>query len=75
MRKVEVFEDGKLQFANKQWHTGDTDLGLEPVPALDAINADTEFEGVEISQEEFEEVFAKAVDSYKNNQQASTSAF
>lgn len=65
VRKVEVFEDGGLQYANESTQTGSTGLGLMPVPTLDEINAQNSFDGIEIPKEEFEEVWNRAVASSK----------
>lgn len=59
-RKVEVFADGKMSFADDKSTSGDTGLSIEPLPPLEIIAADPEFEPATISAEEFESVWRKA---------------
>jgi Domain of unknown function (DUF6881) len=58
-RKVEVYADGSAGFAGPGEEVGTTWLGDQPVPPLDEINADAQFEGVEIDAAEFERVWAQ----------------
>lgn len=58
-RKVEVFRDGRCGYASASESGGSTRLGEEPIPALTEIASDPQFEPVEITQQEFEEVWAK----------------
>jgi hypothetical protein len=60
MRKVEVFADGHFGYASSTESGGSTGLGLEPVPTLPEIGSDPQFEPVEITKQEFEEVWAHA---------------
>jgi hypothetical protein len=60
VRKVEVYSDGKKDFANHDHRSGSTKLGIEPLPALEEIAADPEFEPMVISAEEFEGVWQQA---------------
>ncbi len=61
-RKVDVFANGTLVYAGPGVfsETPMCDLGEEPVPHLDEIAADPEFEPEEISKDEFELIWAKA---------------
>ena len=59
-RKVEVFADGRRDFANKQTRSGSTQLGLAPIPPLAQIATDSQFEPREISPEEFEDLWKRA---------------
>lgn len=52
--KLEFFPDGSVGFASVGATTGRTHLGLVPVPLLDEINADPEFDGVAMTPEAFE---------------------
>lgn len=61
VRKVESFLDGSLCYAYDGGTTGTTALGQVPVPSIDEISSDDEFEPMEISKSEFEEVWGKAV--------------
>ncbi|UPJ52052.1 hypothetical protein IVB30_12275 [Bradyrhizobium sp. 200] len=60
VRKVEVFPDGSLGYADRATSRGTTFLGLEPVPALSEIAAIPEFEPVAITKDEFEAVWLNA---------------
>jgi hypothetical protein len=57
-RKVEIFADGRRCYANSTESTGSTRLGEEPIPPLAEIASDQEFMPMEISKQEFEEVWA-----------------
>jgi|SRR5215470_1082504 len=59
IRKVEVFADGSQGFASPSECKGPTALGIVPVPPLEVIVKDPEFEGTEITKEEFEELWLK----------------
>jgi len=59
MRKVEMFQDGRIGFASLSEATPGTELGEKPVPALEAIAADPQFKPAWISHDEFEKVWAK----------------
>jgi hypothetical protein len=60
VRKVEVYGDGRCDYANSTESTGSTLLGETPIPPLAEIAAAPEFGAEEISKHEFEEVWAKA---------------
>ena len=60
VRKVEVFADGSMDFADRMRQKGNARLGKVPVPPLDEIAADSEFEPFEIEQSEFDSVWADA---------------
>jgi hypothetical protein len=57
IRKVEIYSNGRKGYASKNEQFGDTGLGLEPIPKLEAIAQDLEFEPKKITKEEFEEVW------------------
>jgi len=59
-RKVEGFRGGRLDLADEVRETGSTTLSEGPMPPLDAINAQVEFEGRPITKEEFEAVWRRA---------------
>lgn len=58
-RKVEIFADGSRGYASATESGGETCLGEVPVPPLLEISSDPEFEPVEITKEEFEDVWSK----------------
>jgi len=60
VRKVEIFADGRMCFADRQRSSGTTGLGQEPLPELADISADPEFEPSVISGQEFEVVWQSA---------------
>ena len=60
-RKVEVFRDGRMGFADGEREFGGSGLGLMPWPPLAKIAADPQFEPVEITGPEFEHVWNEAV--------------
>ncbi|WP_224368903.1 DUF6881 domain-containing protein [Hyalangium versicolor] len=57
VHKVEVYRDGRHEFACDSVTTGSTRLGEVPVPPLEEIASDPEFSPTEISKEEFEKVW------------------
>ena len=59
VRKVEIFSDGRCGFASAAESAGSTGLGEAPIPVLAEIASDSQFEPVEITKEEFEDVWAK----------------
>lgn len=59
-RKVEVYADGRADFADSEERSGSTKLGIEPYPPLEEIAADPQFEPVVISAEEFEAAWERA---------------
>lgn len=59
-RKVEVYADGHADFADSEERSGSTKLGIEPLPSLEEIAADPQFEPTLISAEEFELAWKQA---------------
>ncbi len=62
-RKVEIYADGKTDYATETVSTGSTRLGECPIPSLAEIAANPEFDPREITREEFEMIWKKATDS------------
>jgi hypothetical protein len=62
-RKVEVFDDGHMEWAGQSQESGTTGLSQEPIPDLAEIGADSEFVPSAISAEEFEAVWSAAQNS------------
>ncbi len=60
-RKVEVFRDGRMGFAGNSKEVGSTALGEKPVPSLDEIGRDPQFEATQISRDEFEAIWSRAI--------------
>lgn len=59
VRKIDVYADGHMGFADPHESTDDTGLAVVPFPELSEITKDTEFLPAEISKEEFEAVWAR----------------
>jgi hypothetical protein len=57
-RKIEVYVDGRHDFADVADAKSATKLSTEPLPSLLEIAADPQFVPVQISQSEFENVWA-----------------
>lgn len=55
VRKVEIWEDGRVGYASLDEEAGETRLGEGPIPPLREIAADAQFRPQTITQSEFEE--------------------
>ena len=60
VRKVDEYTDGHRDLASATIETGTTRLGEGRIPPLDEINLDPQFDGLEISAQEFETVWGEA---------------
>ena len=60
IRKVEVYRDGRHDYADRSRSTGTTILGEKAMPGVDEINEDPEFSAAVITAEEFEQVWQYA---------------
>lgn len=60
-RKVEIFADGRMGYADADESCSGTILGLEPVPPLLEIANDPQFEPEEIDREHFEAIWKTAL--------------
>ncbi len=60
-RKVEIYVDGRMGFSDGANSVGGSTLSTEPLPSLQEIATDPQFVPVEISQEEFEKIWATAL--------------
>jgi hypothetical protein len=56
-RKVEIFANGKRGYATLSEAVGGTHLGELPIPLLQEISKDPQFEPSEIQKEEFEAIW------------------
>jgi hypothetical protein len=61
VRKVEVFSDGRLGYADSEHESLDTRISIEAVPSIEEILADPQFEARAISSNEFEQIWSRAV--------------
>jgi hypothetical protein len=59
-RKVEIYADGRMMFADALRGSGSTELSVEPLPTEEEIAADVQFEIVPYSKAEFESAWAEA---------------
>jgi len=57
IRKIECFRNGFCDIADANLRSGAAALTTLPLPDLSVLTRDPEFRGVEISQEEFEQVW------------------
>jgi len=62
VRKIEVFRDGRVTYADGKGSTGATKLGSQPAANADAAR-DSELKATEIQRAEFEVVWNRALDS------------
>jgi hypothetical protein len=60
VRKVEIFPGGRMGYAGPGVAVGGTERGSVPVPPLEQIAEEPEFEPATITQAEFDEIWAKA---------------
>ena len=60
-RKIELYRDGRVGFADKDRSTGTTRLAIEPMPPIEEIASYPEFEPEEISEAEFRDLWAMHV--------------
>ena len=60
-RKVEIFRGGRISLAGAGIESGDSVLGIVPVPPLDEIGSSPEFVPLEINHDEFEAIWRMAL--------------
>lgn len=60
VRKVEEYRSGRLDVADAVTHTGSTVLSETPMPPLEKIVAQPEFDGTSITREAFNQVWRRA---------------
>lgn len=53
-RKIEMFRDGRIGYADSAEEAGGSSLGLEPWPDIGMLGKEPEFEIAEISEGDFE---------------------
>ncbi|MFJ8815865.1 DUF6881 domain-containing protein [Amycolatopsis thermoflava] len=64
-RKVDLYRDGRQDYADESTSIGTTFLGQEPEPALEEIAADAAFTLFVIDADEFEAVWRSALRSHR----------
>ena len=63
VRKVEIFRDGRKCFADVSNRSGETALGILPVPPLEEIALDHQFTPRLVTRDEFEAAWIAATQS------------
>lgn len=59
IKKVEIYRDGMMGYACQDVSVNGSALSECEIPELSEINADPQFEGIEIHKEEFEAIWKK----------------
>jgi hypothetical protein len=62
-RKVELYRDGRMDYAYEDVEIGSTQLSSVLMPTVEEINQQAEFASVEISPDDFEDVWRRATSS------------
>ena len=60
VRKVELWRDGRVGFADQRRSAENTRLGIEAVPSVHEINAQAEFDAKETDRNSFERLWRTA---------------
>lgn len=60
-RKVEIFSNNKMHYASATKSSGETRLGIVPVPPISEIMSDSEFDIKKITKKEFEDAWMQAI--------------
>ncbi len=60
IRKVELYADGSLGYANAKRSSGKTTLGALPMPTIAELSASPNYEAHEITRTEFDEIWSLA---------------
>jgi hypothetical protein len=61
VRKIELFRDGKIGYATETVEFGGCGLSECPIPEIEEIATNPQFKPIEITREEFEEVWQSKV--------------
>lgn len=57
VRKLEIYRDGRVSYASAVEYSGDTRLGVEPIPSVQDINRDPQFVAREVNKGDFDRVW------------------
>lgn len=60
VRKIEIYRDGRMDYADRVKESGSTHLSATPMPPIEEIAAKPEFSPAEIEPDEFEALWQKA---------------
>lgn len=61
VRKIEIFNNGSLDYAHFKGRSGATRLSEEPIPPIEEIASDPQFQVYKISSAEFEDLWERAL--------------
>jgi hypothetical protein len=61
LRKLEIWADGRVGYAAPKLEAGGTRLGTEPVASLEELGSDPQFEPAEVSESDFNALWASKV--------------
>ena len=61
LRKIEIFRDGKAICISDAGDSNGTGLSIEPIPSLDFINNQREFEATDIKRDDFEDKWRSVI--------------
>lgn len=67
LRKVEVFSDGRLQFAPHEFEQGGTVLAVYRVAQIEDLQREGQFTTTVITKAEFESIWARATGNSKQS--------
>ncbi|MCT8978822.1 hypothetical protein N4T77_19780 [Clostridium sp. CX1] len=65
IRKVEIYRDNKIEYADLNTEFGGTRLSEEPLLTLSETASDNQFKPMEIGKREFEKVWLKRIQCNK----------
>ncbi|WP_067468308.1 DUF6881 domain-containing protein [Nocardia amamiensis] len=68
VRKVEIFSDGRMDWADAGRGTGTTTLSRMPIPMVDEINEQVEYSALAVDAREFETVWLRALGQQRREQ-------
>jgi hypothetical protein len=57
-RKIDIYPDGRWGFADDSEEAGGSGLGEAPMPSIEQLNADPDYEATQIDKDEFERLWA-----------------
>jgi hypothetical protein len=63
VRKIEIYRDGRRDWADEAHATGETRLSETEIPSVEEIDDQPEFDAIEISADEFQTAWLNARES------------
>ncbi|MGQ4597381.1 DUF6881 domain-containing protein [Nocardia sp. R6R-6] len=61
VRKVEVYSDGHMDWADAGRRTGTTTISRMPIPTMDEIDTQVEYSALQVDAREFEAIWLRAL--------------